>query len=162
MIIAITNSQEIKWRGKKFGLGAGNEFLMARPAVHNPTGPAGCRDSSLGAGANLHTQSQQLIREDFIRLYLFTLFNIHRAFSKYTGMENTAQELQRKALSVEWLALLLWNQLLSVQLYLQWAHPLHGPCWSEDAAGLVQPPLPRMLAQVAGSIHRQKMDLNKV
>lgn len=115
-----------------------------------------------GSWANLHTQPQHLIREDFIGLYLFTLFSIHRASWKYTGMENTAQELQRKALSVEWLALLLWNQLLNVQLYLQWAHPLHRPCWREDAARLVQPPLPRMLAQIAGIIQRQKMDLSKV
>lgn len=44
---------------------------MASPAVHNPNSPEGSRDSGLGAGANLHSQLQQLIREDFIRLYLF-------------------------------------------------------------------------------------------
>lgn len=71
MIIVITNSQEIKWRGKKFGPGIGNELLMARPAVHSPDSPEGYRDSSLGAGANLHTQLQQLIRRKCIRLYLF-------------------------------------------------------------------------------------------
>lgn len=44
---------------------------MARPAVHSPDSPEGYRDSSLGAGANLHTQFQQLIRRKCIRLYLF-------------------------------------------------------------------------------------------
>lgn len=52
-------------------MGIGNEFLMASPAVQNPNSPEGSRDSGLGAGADLHSQFQQLIREDFIGLYLF-------------------------------------------------------------------------------------------
>lgn len=72
LIIAITNSKEIKWGGKKFGLGNRKEFLRVRSAVHSSNTPEGYIGNSLGAGPHLHINLlQAFIRDKHASLYLF-------------------------------------------------------------------------------------------
>lgn len=117
-----------------------------------------CRDSSLGAGDNLHTQLQQLSREKWVRLYLFIyavqhtqcFLKIHRDekhspraskesfISGMTGTASLEAASECPALST--------RSPPATQAMLEHARTPQG--WSNP--------------NFQGIIHRQKMDLNKV